>query len=109
MYIAYKAKKKGAQNERLDSCWCYMLIVGNHHLLADAESTEDITKYLIGSDFSDDVTEVEDALSKILWNEVAWELSLQAGLYTLDSFQRMSEGFVMTRIADNDVACLQVG
>ena len=36
MYIAYKAKKKGAQNERLDSCWCYMLIVGNHHLLADA-------------------------------------------------------------------------
>ena len=43
-----------------------MLIVGNHHLFADAESTEDITKYLIGSDFSDDVTKVEDALSKIL-------------------------------------------
>ena len=86
-----------------------MLIVGNYRSLTHAESTEDITKYLIGSDFSDDVTEVEDALPKILWNEVAWELSLQAGLYTLDSFQRMSEGFVMTRIADNDVACLQVG
>lgn len=34
--------------------------------LADTESTEDITKYLIGSDFSDYVTKVEDALSKIL-------------------------------------------
>ena len=38
MTIAYKAKKKGAQNERLNNHWCYMLIVGNHHLLADAEN-----------------------------------------------------------------------
>ena len=36
MWIAYKGKKKGAQNERLNNRWCYMLIVGNHHLLADA-------------------------------------------------------------------------
>ena len=74
MYIAYKAKKKGAQNERLDNWWCYMLIVGNHHLFADTESTEDITKYLIGSDFSNNITEVEDTLAEILRDEIAGEL-----------------------------------
>ena len=37
MCIAYKAKKKGVQNERLNNHWCYMLIVGNHQLLADAK------------------------------------------------------------------------
>ena len=36
MTIAYKAKKKGAQNERLDNRWWYMLIVGNHQLFPDA-------------------------------------------------------------------------
>ena len=37
MWIAYKGKKKGTQNVRLDNRWWYMLIVGNHHLLADAK------------------------------------------------------------------------
>ena len=65
MYIAYKAKKKGAQNERLDSCWCYMLIVGNHHLLADAEFREYLAENIVVGDFACDGAQVVDDLADV--------------------------------------------
>ena len=65
MTIAYKAKKKGAQNERLDNRWWYMLIVGNHHLLADAKMLKDILKHHIIRNFTSYVRNKEDTLSYV--------------------------------------------
>ena len=55
MCIAYKAKKKGAQNERLNNRWCYMLIVSNHHLFADAKVFKYIFKHFIISYISHNI------------------------------------------------------
>lgn len=48
-----------------------MLIVGNHHLFADAKPFKDIAKHLIGCDLTDDVREMEETLTQILRDKVA--------------------------------------
>ena len=52
-----------------------MLIAGNHYLLTDAKVAKYVFKHLVCSDFAYDVAEVEDALAKVLRDEVARELA----------------------------------
>ena len=79
------------------------------NLFADAESTEYVAKYLICSNFANNITKMENTLSKILLDEVSVELGLQSLLHTLDGFQRMGKGLVVAGIADDDVTRLQIG
>ena len=43
-----------------------MLIVGNHHLFADAKVFKDISQNLVGGDFTGNFTEVMQAFADVL-------------------------------------------
>ena len=51
-----------------------MLIVGNHHLLADAKMLEDVSQYLIDRHFAHDVAKMEQAFTQVLRDKVTREL-----------------------------------
>ena len=70
---------------------------------------ENVFKYLICSDFSNNITEVEDTLAEILGDEIAGELLREALLYTMDGIQCVGQCLIMACVADNHIARLQVG
>lgn len=75
-------------------------------LLSYTEMAEDVFKYLICSDFSNNITEVEDTLAEILRDEIAGELLCYPLLHTMDGIKRMPQGFIVAYVADNDIAGL---
>ena len=53
-----------------------MLIVGNHHLLADAKLGKYGPKYFVSRDLTGDFSEVVHAFSNVLGEEVSGEAGL---------------------------------
>ncbi len=54
-----------------------MLIVGNHHLLADAKFTEDMAQDVVRGDFACDGAEVVEYLADLFTDEIRRESVLE--------------------------------
>ena len=63
-----------------------MLIVGNHHLFADAEVGEDFAEDVVGADFACDFAEVVHTFADVLAYEVAAEAAVEAVDAACDGF-----------------------
>ena len=75
-----------------------MLIVGNHHLFADAEAGEDGGEEVGGGDSAGDEAEVVKGFADVLGDEVGGDTGLKAGKNTLQCVGSGRQGFVMTGV-----------
>ena len=74
------------------------------HLFSDAKVFEDVGEDFVGGDFaSGDFTKMVEALTKVFGNEVARDVVGNGVLYSGNGFERVVEGFVMTKIGDYGV------
>ena len=48
-----------------------MLIVGNHHLLADTELAENVAEHFVGGDLTGDFAQVVEAFAQVLRQKIA--------------------------------------
>ena len=85
-----------------------MLIVGNHHLFADAKVFEYISQYFVGGDFAGDFAEVVEAFADVLGDEFAANGGIESGNDTLNGREGMGESFVVAYVAADDVSGVKV-
>ena len=79
-----------------------MLIVGNHHLRADAEAGEDGGEDVGGGDGAGDGGEVVEGFADVLGDEVAGEVGGEAVDYKAQGCGGREEGAVMAGVGYND-------
>ena len=81
-----------------------MLIVGNHHLFADAKSFENGMEDFIGGDgAAGDFGKMEEGGAEVLAHEVAGQAVAQAGRDAVEGGKGGKDGGVMALVGDNDV------
>lgn len=105
-YIAVLVRKKPPDNERLFNILHQMAPVITNRLLADAEFLEDGLEEVGGGDGAGDGGEVVDGFAEVLGDEVAGDVGVDAGDYSLKGGCGMGEGFVVAGIGDYKVCFL---